>query len=93
MPRRVVERPPIAAARHVEHAPERLARHADDQVRLGQTREHAKGPGRIVEMLQDLAAHHQLGAIEVGRQRVQIGDAEAHGQTQIGGARSQPGIG
>ena len=61
---------PIAAARHVEHAPQRLARHADDQVRLGQTREHAKRPRRIGEMLQHLAAHHQLGAIGVGRQRV-----------------------
>ena len=46
---RVAEGSPIATACHVQHAPERLAGHADDQVRLrqaGEQRERARGSAR-----------------------------------------------
>jgi hypothetical protein len=39
-------------------------------------------------VLQDLAAHDQLGAVAIRRQIVQIGDAKARGQGELGRAPS-----
>jgi hypothetical protein len=83
---RVAQVSPVATTHHVQCAPERLAGHADDQVRLRQAGKQSERARRVCEVLQHLAAHHQLGAIPRRAQVVEIGNAERHRQPERGGA-------
>ena len=91
---RVAEGSPIATASHVQHAPQRLARHADDQVGPGQTGEHAKRAGRIIEVFQDLAgeppARRRRARAKSARTDRQRGSSPAGRDQRRGDARSRP---
>ena len=61
VPRRVAPLAPVGAASQIQDAPQRLARHAGEQVRTrdpGQDIERRLG---LLQVLQHFAAHHEVG--------------------------------
>ena len=66
VPGSVAERADVREPGQVERAPERLPRDARDQPRPGEPSEHFEGAVRVREMLEDLAADHELGGMAGG---------------------------
>src|SRR4051812_46396799 len=63
---RIAERLPVRAARHVDHAPDRLARHGHEQPALGDARhlvQRLLGLGHVLEHL-DRRCHVELVVLE-----------------------------
>src|SRR5215211_4309274 len=76
MPGRVTEVADVREARQVECPPQRLAWHARDQPGAGEAREHVERALGVLQVLEHLAAQHELGRIPVGIEALDRGRLE-----------------